>query len=87
MEELTNDGIVRRLVVALGGDCGRRAARVVALGCRIRRSACATRCGTRQIVRGHAKNYDLDPALLAAVIYTESRFNARARVVGGRDRA
>ena len=28
------------------------------------------------IVRGHAKNYDLDPSLLAAVIYTESRFNA-----------
>src|SRR4029077_19791693 len=31
------------------------------------------------IVRGHARNYDLDPSLLAAVIYTESRFNARAR--------
>lgn len=30
------------------------------------------------IVRAHAKNYDLDPALLAAVIYTESRFNPRA---------
>jgi len=25
-----------------------------------------------QIVRGHARNYDLDPALLAAVIYQES---------------
>jgi soluble lytic murein transglycosylase len=35
------------------------------------------------IVRGHAKNYDLDPALLAAVIYTESRFNARARSTAG----
>ena len=35
------------------------------------------------IVRGHAKNYDLDPALLAAVIYTESRFNARARSNAG----
>ena len=35
------------------------------------------------IVRGHAKNYDLDPALLAAVIYTESRFNARARSQAG----
>jgi soluble lytic murein transglycosylase len=32
-----------------------------------------------QIVRGHAKNYDLDPALLAAVIYRESKFNAHAR--------
>jgi soluble lytic murein transglycosylase len=28
------------------------------------------------IVRGHAHNYDLDPALLAAVIYAESRFDA-----------
>jgi soluble lytic murein transglycosylase len=35
------------------------------------------------IVRGHAKNYDLDPALLAAVIYTESKFNARARSNAG----
>ena len=35
------------------------------------------------IVRGHAKNYDLDPSLLAAVIYTESRFNARARSDAG----
>lgn len=36
-----------------------------------------------QVVRGHARNYDLDPALLAAVIYTESRFNARARSDAG----
>jgi soluble lytic murein transglycosylase len=35
------------------------------------------------IVRGHARNYDLDPSLLAAVIYTESRFNARARSDAG----
>ena len=35
------------------------------------------------IVRGHARNYDLDPALLAAVIYTESRFNARAHSDAG----
>ena len=35
------------------------------------------------IVRGHAENYDLDPALLAAVIYTESRFDARARSSAG----
>lgn len=27
------------------------------------------------IVRAHARNYDLDPALLAAVIYAESRFD------------
>ena len=35
------------------------------------------------IVRGHADNYDLDPSLLAAVIYTESRFNANARSSAG----
>jgi soluble lytic murein transglycosylase len=31
------------------------------------------------IVRGHAANYDLDPALLAAVIEQESKFRADAR--------
>jgi len=31
------------------------------------------------IVRGHAHNYHLDPALLAAVIYQESKFRAGAR--------
>jgi soluble lytic murein transglycosylase len=36
-----------------------------------------------QIIRGHAKNYDLDPALLAAVIYRESKFDARARSSSG----
>jgi soluble lytic murein transglycosylase len=35
------------------------------------------------IVRGHAKNYDLDPALLAAVIYQESKFRAHARSSSG----
>jgi peptidoglycan lytic transglycosylase len=35
------------------------------------------------IVVGHAENYDLDPALLAAVIYRESRFDARARSSSG----
>jgi soluble lytic murein transglycosylase len=35
------------------------------------------------IVKGHAKNYDLDPALLAAVIYRESKFDARARSSSG----
>ena len=33
----------------------------------------------QQIVLGHARNYHLDPALLAAVIYQESRFNADAK--------
>jgi soluble lytic murein transglycosylase len=32
-----------------------------------------------QIVRGHARNYRLDPALLAAVIYQESKFRADVR--------
>jgi soluble lytic murein transglycosylase len=35
------------------------------------------------IVVGHAENYDLDPALLAAVIYRESKFNPRARSGSG----
>lgn len=35
------------------------------------------------IVRGHAANYELDPALLAAVIYTESRFRPDARSEAG----
>jgi soluble lytic murein transglycosylase len=35
------------------------------------------------IIRGHARNYDLDPALLAAVIYTESRFEPSARSSAG----
>ena len=37
----------------------------------------------QQIVRGHARNYDLDPALLAAVIYQESKFKADARSSSG----
>lgn len=35
------------------------------------------------IVTAHADNYSLDPALLAAVIYTESRFDADARSSAG----
>jgi len=37
----------------------------------------------RDIVVGHARNYDLDPALLAAVIYRESKFDAHARSASG----
>ena len=37
----------------------------------------------QQVVVGHAKNYDLDPALLAAVIYRESKFDADARSSSG----
>jgi peptidoglycan lytic transglycosylase len=36
-----------------------------------------------QIVRAHARNYGLDPALLAAVIYTESKFETDARSDAG----
>jgi soluble lytic murein transglycosylase len=36
-----------------------------------------------QIVRGHAEHHDLDPALLAAVIYAESRFDPNARSTAG----
>jgi soluble lytic murein transglycosylase len=35
------------------------------------------------IVRGHARNYDLPPTLVAAVIYTESKFDASARSDAG----
>ena len=35
------------------------------------------------IIRGHARNYDLDPALIAAVIYQESKFEADARSEAG----
>jgi soluble lytic murein transglycosylase len=37
----------------------------------------------KQIVRGHAQHYSLDPALLAAVIYQESKFKADARSTSG----
>jgi soluble lytic murein transglycosylase len=36
-----------------------------------------------QIVRGHARNYRLDPALLAAVIYQESKFRVDAKSSSG----
>ncbi len=35
------------------------------------------------IIRGHAEHYDLDPALLAAVVYTESKFDPHARSGAG----
>jgi soluble lytic murein transglycosylase len=35
------------------------------------------------IVTGHARNYDLDPALLAAVIYRESKFDPDAVSASG----
>ena len=38
-------------------------------------------------ITGYGRIYHLDPALLAAVIYEESRFRPTTRVIGGRDRA
>lgn len=35
------------------------------------------------ILRAHGANYDLDPALLAAVVYVESRFDPNARSEAG----
>jgi soluble lytic murein transglycosylase len=35
------------------------------------------------VIVGHARNYELDPALLAAVIYRESKFDADARSRSG----
>jgi soluble lytic murein transglycosylase len=35
------------------------------------------------IIRGHAENYRLDPALLAAVVYQESKFDPDARSDAG----
>jgi soluble lytic murein transglycosylase len=35
------------------------------------------------IIRGHAANHDLDPALVAAVVYVESRFDPNARSAAG----
>jgi soluble lytic murein transglycosylase len=37
----------------------------------------------KAIVVGHARHYELDPALLAAVIYSESKFNANAESRSG----
>ena len=37
----------------------------------------------QHIVRGHARNYGLDPALVAAVIYQESKFKANAESTSG----
>ncbi len=35
------------------------------------------------VLRDHASNYDLDPALLAAVVYVESRFDPKAESAAG----
>jgi soluble lytic murein transglycosylase len=35
------------------------------------------------VIAGHARNYDLDPALVAAVVYRESKFDPDARSASG----
>ena len=50
-------------------------------------SASAIRCATREYVRVHAREHGLDPALVAAVIYQESKFDTEREVELGRDRA
>ncbi len=35
------------------------------------------------VIAGHARNYELDPALLAAVVYRESKFDPDARSASG----
>jgi soluble lytic murein transglycosylase len=35
------------------------------------------------VIRTHARNHDLDPALVAAVVYVESRFDPNARSAAG----
>ncbi len=72
---------MRRIVIALAA-IAIVATSAVPLGCgQVDRLRYPLRY--EQIVRSHARNYDLDPALLAAVIYTESRFNARAESSAG----
>ena len=73
---------MRRIVTALAA-IAIVAGSAVSLGCGHRLDRLRYPLRYEQIVRSHAKNYDLDPALLAAVIYTESRFNARAESSAG----
>ena len=61
-----------------GGRSLRRGREAVLVRC-----GCATRSSTTTSSAGHAENYDLDPALLAAVIYRESKFDADARSSSG----
>ena len=78
MAELTNDAVVRRLLARPDG-CRRARRDRVRPRRSISRTSCsesAIRCGTSRSCERTPKNYDLDPSLLAAVIYTESRFNA-----------
>ena len=71
-----------RLTVLIG--CGRRA---LSCTCRERSPSWYNRLryplAYESIVRGHAENYELDPALLAAVIYQESKFDSDARSDAG----
>ena len=79
-----DDRVTRLGIVGLLAVVARRL-RAVRLRARSRAgtSACAIRSGTRRSSRAHAKNYHLEPPLLAAVIYTESKFDADARSAAG----
>ena len=80
-------GAEERLVLLAVGAVARRRLRLRPLDrARAGTSGSGTRSATRQIVRGHARNYRLDPALLAAVIYQESKFDAACPLELGRDR-
>jgi soluble lytic murein transglycosylase len=72
---------VRRLVAAAGAVLVALAVLYALFGDRGRDLLERTEYPLRypEIVRGHARTYDIDPALLAAVIYSESRFRPHVR--------
>jgi soluble lytic murein transglycosylase len=76
---------MRRLVVAAGGLAVVLAVLYGLFGNKGRELLERTEYPLRYpaIVRGHARTYGLDPALLAAVIYTESKFQPHARSASG----
>ena len=76
---VTRLGVLGLLVVALAALRALRRTRRSRAGT----SACATRSATRRSSRGHAENYRLEPQLLAAVIYQESKFDPDARSASG----
>ena len=81
MAELANDSLVRRLLIAADRRCSARRDRLRDLRSDQPDFVLRIRYPLRYepIVRAHARNYELDPSLLAAVIYTESKFDAHAR--------
>jgi soluble lytic murein transglycosylase len=72
-----------KFLVALLAACGIAAAVIVHQTQPVWYARIVYPLAYEQIVEGHARNYDLDPALLAAVIYQESKFDADARSRSG----